>query len=160
MIAQLQQNGLFLEFSLCLSRACLGKVIIFLYKWVKNTVFSPASNPSDQLPTAHTARRNRKTPLFLSAFPCSFRACLGKMMPFHHCKTGSKKIDVLPATWHILTPAVDVTAGASLLVDEGDQAGRRGQEERPAEANASISLFWALSLCLSRAWLGKACVKS
>jgi hypothetical protein len=25
----------FLEFSLCLSRACLGKIIIFKYKWLK-----------------------------------------------------------------------------------------------------------------------------
>jgi hypothetical protein len=26
----------FLEFSLCLSRACLGKIITFIYKWRKN----------------------------------------------------------------------------------------------------------------------------
>jgi hypothetical protein len=35
----LRQNGLFLEFSLCLSRACLGKIIIFIYKWLKKPVF-------------------------------------------------------------------------------------------------------------------------
>ena len=29
------------EFSLCLSRACLGKMIIFLHKWLKETVFLP-----------------------------------------------------------------------------------------------------------------------
>jgi hypothetical protein len=29
----------FVEFSLCLSRACLGKMIVFIYKWLKNTVF-------------------------------------------------------------------------------------------------------------------------
>ena len=29
----------FFEFSLCLSRACLGKMIIFIYKWLKNAVF-------------------------------------------------------------------------------------------------------------------------
>ena len=28
---------LFLEFSLCLSRACLGKMIVFRYKWLKKT---------------------------------------------------------------------------------------------------------------------------
>jgi hypothetical protein len=33
------KNGIFLEFSLCLSRACLGKMIIFIYKWLKNAVF-------------------------------------------------------------------------------------------------------------------------
>eukprot|EP01046_Picozoa_sp_COSAG06_P001916 COSAG06_NODE_64_length_26790_cov_7.462291_12_plen_200_part_00 len=30
------------EFSLCLSRACLGKMIVYIYKWRKRTVFSPA----------------------------------------------------------------------------------------------------------------------
>jgi hypothetical protein len=30
-----------LEFSLCLSRACLGKIIVYIYKWLKKTVFSP-----------------------------------------------------------------------------------------------------------------------
>jgi hypothetical protein len=29
----------FFEFSLCLSRACLGKVFVFIYKWLKNAVF-------------------------------------------------------------------------------------------------------------------------
>jgi hypothetical protein len=28
-----------LEFSLCLSRACLGKMFVFLYKWLNNAVF-------------------------------------------------------------------------------------------------------------------------
>jgi hypothetical protein len=27
------------EFSLCLSRACLGKMFVFIYKWLKNAVF-------------------------------------------------------------------------------------------------------------------------
>ena len=31
----------FLEFSLCLSRACLGKIIVFIHKWRKNGVFLP-----------------------------------------------------------------------------------------------------------------------
>ena len=29
----------FLDFSLCLSRACLGKVFVFIYKWLKKGVF-------------------------------------------------------------------------------------------------------------------------
>jgi hypothetical protein len=32
----------FFEFSLCLSRACLGKKMNFIYKWLKKPVFSPA----------------------------------------------------------------------------------------------------------------------
>jgi hypothetical protein len=36
----LRKNGLFFEFSLCLSRACLGKMIVFIYKWLKTTVFT------------------------------------------------------------------------------------------------------------------------
>jgi len=34
-----RENGNFFEFSLCLSRACLGKMIVFIYKWLKNAVF-------------------------------------------------------------------------------------------------------------------------
>jgi hypothetical protein len=29
------ENGTFFEFSLCLSRACLGKIMHFIYKWLK-----------------------------------------------------------------------------------------------------------------------------
>jgi hypothetical protein len=29
----------FWSFSLCLSRACLGKMIVLMYKWLKNGVF-------------------------------------------------------------------------------------------------------------------------
>ena len=35
----LGENGIFLEFSLCLSRACLGKIIHFIYKWLKKCRF-------------------------------------------------------------------------------------------------------------------------
>ena len=31
------------KFSLCLSRACRGKKIIFIYEWLKRTVFLPAN---------------------------------------------------------------------------------------------------------------------
>jgi hypothetical protein len=34
------KTAFFLEFSLCLSRACLGKMIVFIYKWLKNAVFA------------------------------------------------------------------------------------------------------------------------
>ena len=40
----LRQNGLFLEFSLvlvlCVSRACLGKMIVFIHKWRKKDRFN------------------------------------------------------------------------------------------------------------------------
>eukprot|EP01043_Picozoa_sp_COSAG02_P079206 COSAG02_NODE_18207_length_953_cov_1.612412_1_plen_183_part_01 len=35
----LRENGTFFEFSLCLSRACLGKMLIFVYKWLKKCRF-------------------------------------------------------------------------------------------------------------------------
>ena len=34
-----RKTASFCEFSLCLSRACLGKLIVFIYKWLKNAVF-------------------------------------------------------------------------------------------------------------------------
>jgi hypothetical protein len=37
----LRENGTFFEFSLCLSRACLGKIMHFIYKWRKSAVFLP-----------------------------------------------------------------------------------------------------------------------
>jgi hypothetical protein len=46
-IERLQENGLF-EFSLvCLSRACLGKIIIFIYEWLKRTGFLPYRPPPE-----------------------------------------------------------------------------------------------------------------
>ena len=42
----LRKRHLFFEFSLCLSRACLGKMMHFIYKWRKNGVFRTGSKPS------------------------------------------------------------------------------------------------------------------
>jgi hypothetical protein len=39
-----RKTASFLEFSLCLSRACLGKMIVYTYKWLKNAVFAGAGN--------------------------------------------------------------------------------------------------------------------
>jgi hypothetical protein len=36
----LRSNGLAIESSLYLSRACLGKMIVHIYKWCKKTVFT------------------------------------------------------------------------------------------------------------------------
>ena len=38
-MAAVGKTASFFEFSLCLSRACLGKMIVFIYKWLKNAVF-------------------------------------------------------------------------------------------------------------------------
>ena len=38
-IMQVRKTASFFEFSLCLSRACLGKMIVSRYKWLKNAVF-------------------------------------------------------------------------------------------------------------------------
>ena len=50
---------LFFEFALCLSRACLGKIIVFTYKWLKKklkTVISHCKMPS--IPRQAKDRRN------------------------------------------------------------------------------------------------------
>jgi hypothetical protein len=38
LLAAVRWRALF-EFSLCLSRACLGKMIVLMHKWLKNAVF-------------------------------------------------------------------------------------------------------------------------
>jgi hypothetical protein len=37
--AALRENGTFFEFFLCSSRACLGKMLILMYKWLKKCRF-------------------------------------------------------------------------------------------------------------------------
>jgi hypothetical protein len=51
----------FCEFSLCLPRACLGKIIILMYKWLKKTVFSYRACQTRRRPIA---TRKLNTPLF------------------------------------------------------------------------------------------------
>ena len=38
-----RKTASFFEFSLCLSRACLGKMIVFIHKWLNNAVFSQSA---------------------------------------------------------------------------------------------------------------------
>jgi hypothetical protein len=38
-VETLRENGTFFEFSLCSSRACLGKIMHFIYKWLKKCRF-------------------------------------------------------------------------------------------------------------------------
>jgi len=44
-------GGTFFEFSLCLSRACLGKIMHFIYKWLKKCRFSHLSIATEAAPT-------------------------------------------------------------------------------------------------------------
>ena len=47
--AVLRKHGPFVEFSLCLSRACLGRMIVFIYKWLRKTVFTHLELNVDRL---------------------------------------------------------------------------------------------------------------
>jgi hypothetical protein len=60
-----QKTASFFEFSLCLSRACLGKMMHFIYKWLKNAVFR-----------THTRIRR---------CPCACRNPTGKKTPLLQC---------------------------------------------------------------------------
>jgi hypothetical protein len=72
----------FFEFSLCLSRACLGKIIVSVYKWLKMAVFRrqeaqlhpcvPVRLHADGV----AGRRRVGSGLFLSAFPAMFAPSL------------------------------------------------------------------------------------
>jgi hypothetical protein len=44
-VIALRENGTFFEFSLCLSRACLGKITHFIYKWRKKCRFPHPGRP-------------------------------------------------------------------------------------------------------------------
>ena len=43
-------NVIFFEFSLCLSRACLGKMIVFIYKWRKTVTHSCVASSGWRVP--------------------------------------------------------------------------------------------------------------
>ena len=69
----LQENGTLFEFSLCLSRACLGKMIVFIYKWYKNGVSDLGRCDQKISFDGRKPRENAssayKTAPYLSAFP-------------------------------------------------------------------------------------------
>ena len=69
-ILTLGTNGPFFEFSLCLSRACLGKMFVFIYKWRKKWRFS---HPVPRTPTLQT------TPLPSPVYVC---VCVRNVRPF------------------------------------------------------------------------------
>ena len=76
-VVTLQQIGLFLEFSLCLSRACLGKMFVFTYRWLKRWRFSHRFSAGLKEKVLTGRKRH-----FFEFFLCLSRACLGKMMIF------------------------------------------------------------------------------
>ena len=55
-----KKTHLFSQLSLCLSRACLGKIIIFIYKWLRKNVLLPVRRISSKSPA--------ETCVFFSAF--------------------------------------------------------------------------------------------
>jgi hypothetical protein len=71
----------FFEFSLCLSRACLGKMIVLMYKWLKNAVLHRKSfkrhRPKRRLP--HRSRPWRSSAGKIKRPP--FRFVSGKFFP-------------------------------------------------------------------------------
>eukprot|EP01046_Picozoa_sp_COSAG06_P044261 COSAG06_NODE_5935_length_3200_cov_10.149952_3_plen_75_part_00 len=72
---------LFFEFSLCLSRACLGKMITFIYQWLKKDrrrFLTCIQRDEEQQRSAATCEKR----LFSQLFLCLSRACLGKVMSF------------------------------------------------------------------------------
>jgi hypothetical protein len=76
-----EKTPFFFEFSLCLSRACLGKIMLFIYKWLKSAVFSPPSTEPTQSSAVCSKNNNINNPscfvwrVFLAARVS--RACLG-----------------------------------------------------------------------------------
>jgi hypothetical protein len=81
----LRQNGLFLEFSLvlvlvlCVSRACLGKMIVFIHKWRKKTVLTHLGT---LIPCRQSGRQGGQRLFQARLLVCLFRACPGKLIIF------------------------------------------------------------------------------
>jgi hypothetical protein len=63
------KNGIFFQFSLCLSRACLGKIIVFIYKWLKKWHFSQSMMIMWRVTKEKKYRDAAWSVPFLSAFP-------------------------------------------------------------------------------------------
>jgi hypothetical protein len=97
------RSASFFEFYPCLSRACLGKMVVFIHKWRKRTRFLTDSQRQQSHRPAlqshgHGLQENGSTvACFLVLSLCLSRACLGKMMAFS-CINGSKKTVSLPVS--------------------------------------------------------------
>jgi hypothetical protein len=78
-----RKTASFLEFSLCLPRACLGKIIVLIYKRLKNAVFfADLSGSWDEGTVAQTLF------YFEMPFIYTFNArCLPRQAPDKHRKS-------------------------------------------------------------------------
>jgi hypothetical protein len=56
-----RKTASFLEFLLCLSRACLGKMIVFIHKWRKNAVFRRGALASSRRTASRMLSRTTST---------------------------------------------------------------------------------------------------
>jgi hypothetical protein len=71
-LKRLQENGRFFEFSLCLSRACLGKKIVLMYKWRKKRPFSYLTRRGERQGSVDDHHLRKKRRGFLNGF-CAMR---------------------------------------------------------------------------------------
>jgi hypothetical protein len=77
-IALCDKTASFFEFSLCLSRACLGKMFVFIYKWRKKTVLSPSAALSNHTKPSWLQRNAcNATPTAVSQQPACRRVLAG-----------------------------------------------------------------------------------
>jgi hypothetical protein len=129
----LQQNGPFFEFFLCLSRACLGKMFIFIYKWLKKDRF--VTSPLAPLSPG-------KTPLLFECLPyvCLSRARLGKKDRIYMVETAQKRplshtLSLLSAS---ASPSSSISAWVSVSVNHAAKSrsghGRGHANLRPASS--------------------------
>jgi hypothetical protein len=136
------------EFSLCLSRACLGKKIAFMYKWLKTTVFAYASCWRCTSCSCWPVRRTRIA--LFDVFPRLrlSRACLGKLILFG-IKTAQK--------WRV--PYLAHRRGEVAELNRLQEEVAHVHARVPGEEKRSCFLSFPY-LCLSRACLGKTVVFS
>ena len=94
----LQENVPFWEFSLCLSRACLGKTIAFIYKWRKKRRFLTCT-------LTRLQKTETKSSFSFALFQCMSRACLGKYSVFFEHRVAPKSRSFRSAPLRPLTRA-------------------------------------------------------
>ena len=131
----------FFEFSLCLSRACLGKIIVYIYKWLKKTVFHLIERfRRDGGEVCHPVwlERGLQKRLFsYFSYVCP-EPCLGK------CSVAGIKKDVSQRT-------EGITIGEPRRASSSSIGGNMRRVSLLCRKVSSFQLF----LCLSRACLGK-----
>jgi hypothetical protein len=69
-VALRKNGGLFVSFPLCLSRACLVKMFVFMYKWLKKTVLTHRAHPRKRLVLTGRRRGQRHSRAVVRADRC------------------------------------------------------------------------------------------